>query len=93
MYIIGKDDPEEVRKKMHNENFENLANVPVLRDVYNIMNFLENYEKSKQKSKKEAERMLKTDIYKPNNPLLSKSMVMTKSQNFSETDTLGDKST
>lgn len=45
MYIVGKDDPEEVRKKMKNENFENLANVPILRDVDKLVRFLENYEK------------------------------------------------
>lgn len=45
MYIIGKEDPEKVKKDMPNENFENPSNIPILIDVHNLVLFLENYEK------------------------------------------------
>lgn len=81
MYIKGKEDPETVRKNMPNENFENKANCKILEDVFNMVMYLEDYEKSIKRQKDETMKMIEQDPFAPVNPLQTKSMM-----NLGQTD-------
>lgn len=53
VYVKGKkESAEALKKKMKNENFEDPRNKNILLDVYNMVTFLEDYEKSILKTKR-----------------------------------------